>query len=326
MLQSAQSTNAAVTFFQTELSRLGPQSPPTTWSVADANQYCRLWARRSYENFTVASWLLPPPTRQDFYNVYAYCRWADNLADEVDDRETSLSLLAWWQQQLELCYSGRPAHPVLVALQQTIRRHHIPSTPFLDLLSAFRQDQCVKRYDSDEQLLDYCTRSANPVGRILLHLAGAQEEANLILSDQICTGLQLANFCQDMSRDAAMNRIYAPRSRWEPYGVDEEMLLAMQPTEQLRSMLAKWVGDTRLLFDSGRPLTDRVPQWLATDIDLFIRGGAAVLDAIERQQFDVWTRRPRISKFQKVQLLGRSLISRLFGRVRRVRNVRGADA
>lgn len=311
MLQSAQSTTAANAFFHAELSRLGPQRPPAAWSHADAEAYCRRWARQSYENFTVVSWLLPRHVRQDFYNVYAYCRWADNLADEVADRQHSLELLAWWQQQLALCYSGRPSHPVLVALQTTIQRHHIPITPFADLLSAFRQDQTVTRYDSDTQLLDYCTRSANPVGRILLHLAGAAEETQLELSDHICSGLQLANFCQDMSRDAAIDRIYAPRSRWQAHGVTEEMLLLRQPTSGLQNLLAAWVADTRVMFEAGRPLVDRVPRWLATDIDLFIRGGVAVLDAIEQQRFDVWTKRPKISKLQKLCLLASSLTRRL---------------
>lgn len=307
MLQAAQSTTAANAFFHAELSRLGPQRPPAAWSQADAEAYCRRWARHSYENFTVVSWLLPSTVRQDFYNVYAYCRWADNLADEVADRQRSLELLAWWQQQLSLCYSGRPSHPVLVALQTTIQRHHIPITPFADLLSAFRQDQAVTRYDSDLQLLDYCTRSANPVGRILLHLGGAAEPTHEELSDRICTALQLANFCQDMSRDAAIDRIYAPRSRWQTHGVNEEMLLLRRPTRALQSLLASWVADTRVMFDAGRPLVNRVPRWLATDLDLFIRGGVAVLDAIEQQQFDVWTKRPKISKLQKLRLLGSSL-------------------
>lgn len=309
MLQSAESTTATDAFFASELARLGPLRPPTPCSQREANAYCRLWARRGYENFTVVSWLLPRRLRQDFYNVYAYCRWADNLADEPRDREQSLQLLQWWQQQLALCYSGRPSHPVLVALQRTIERHNIPSAPFLDLLSAFRQDQSVSRYDDQAQLLDYCTRSANPVGRIVLHLGQAADETNLQLSDHICTALQLTNFCQDMSRDAAMDRIYAPRALWVQHGVTEACLLSRRPTAPLCNLLRDWVEQTRAIFHAGRALTERVPRWLSTDVDLFVRGGLAVLDAIERQRFDVWSRRPRISKVQKLRLLGRSLMS-----------------
>ena len=311
MLQTAHSTTAGDTFFESELARLGPGQPPGAWSPSQAAAYCRLWARRSYENFTVASWLLPRRLRQDFYNVYAYCRWADNLADELGDPAESLRLLDWWQQQLALCYSGRPVHPVLLALQQTIHRHQLAAPLFLDLLSAFRQDQSVRRYETAPQLLDYCRRSANPVGRILLQLAGIQDAASAQLSDHLCTALQLTNFCQDLARDTAIDRIYAPRTLWVQHGVSETMFLERRSTEPLRRLLADWVAQTRAMFDAGRPLVHRVPGWLATDIDLFARGGEAVLDAIQQQGYDVWTRRPRISKFKKLELLGRSLARRL---------------
>ena len=308
MLQSTRSTTAAAAFFANELARLGPRCPPSAWSLAQSQRYCRLWARRSDENFTVVSWLLPRRLRQDFFNVYAFCRWADNLADELDDPDESMRLLDWWQQQLTLCYSGRPAHPVLVGLQHTLERHRMPLNPFLDLLSAFRQDQSVKRYETPAQLMDYCRRSANPVGRILLHLADACNEKNLELSDRVCSALQLTNFCQDMSRDAAMNRIYIPRTAWVQHGVSEEDLLARRVTEPLRSLLADWVRQSRDMFDVGRPLVERLPTWLSFDVDLFIRGGMAVLDAIERQDYDVWSRRPGISRLGKLGLMGRSVV------------------
>jgi squalene synthase HpnC len=314
MLQSDQSTSVGTTFFARELARLGPDQPPTAWSLADSEGYCRRWAKTSYENFSVVSWLLPSRLRQDFYNVYAYCRWSDDLADEVPSPGESLRLLDWWQQQLALCYSGRPAHPVMVALQKTIRNHALPIDPLSDLLSAFRQDQTVLRYRDRAQLLDYCQRSANPVGRILLQLAGSANADTVSLSDQICTGLQLANFCQDMARDAAIGRIYAPEEMWQKHAVTEAMLLAGKPTRELKSLLKEWVSDARNLFDAGRPLIRRVPNWLATDVDLFLRGGVAVLDAIEGSEFDVWTERPVITGFQKVGFLLRSISSRFITR------------
>jgi squalene synthase HpnC len=310
MVESAKSTTGTVRFFHGELERLGPHQPPAAWSLEEAERYCRRFARQSYENFSVVSWLLPNRLRQDFYNVYAYCRWSDDLADEVADPAHSLALLEWWQQQLLLCFSGRPSHPVLLALQQTVHRHHLSDQPFLDLLSAFRQDQMVSRYQDDLQLLDYCTRSANPVGRILLRLADADDESNCGYSDDICTALQLANFCQDMQRDAWAGRIYAPRSRWAEHAVTEQQLLMGCPTSELQSLLAAWVSDTRRIFDRGAPLVHRVPRWLAVDVDLFLRGGRAVLDAIERQAFDVWTKRPVIHKWKKMALLAQSLCSR----------------
>jgi squalene synthase HpnC len=305
MLQSDQSTSVEPSFFLRELAILGPDQPPSAWSLPQAQQYCRTWAARSYENFTVVSLLLPRRLRQDFQNIYAYCRWSDNLADEISEPEESLRLLDWWQQQLWLCNSGRPGHPVLVALQDTIQRHQLPMQPFEDLLSAFRQDQAVVRYATADDLADYCRRSANPVGRILLHLARASDAGNVELSDQICTALQLANFCQDMSRDAHINRIYAPQSLWAEHAVDEAMLLRRQPTPELQNMLAAWVSSARRGFHAGWPLVDRVPTWLATDVDLFVRGGMSILDAIECADYDVWTRRPTVAKFRKLWMFSR---------------------
>ncbi len=305
---------AKPTFFQDELRRLGPHQPPTAWTLEEAQAYCRRWARHQYENFSVASFLLPRRIRQDFYNVYTYCRWSDNLADEIGDTETSLELLNWWQGQLSLCYSGRPAHPVLLALQSTIQKYQLPIQPFTDLLSAFRQDQQVTRYADESQLLDYCSRSANPVGRILLMISGAATPTNLALGDQVCTGLQLANFCQDMSRDAGAGRIYAPRALWQRHEVTESDLLGGKVTTALRSMLAEWVPTTRNYFHRGWPLIERVPGWLATDVDLFVRGGLAILDRIEAAEFDVWTARPVVGKSLKLRLLCRSLTGRIFGR------------
>lgn len=306
MLETDRGTTSNKLNFERELARFGPE--PVTpqvaaLSLADASAYCSRWATQHYENFAVASLLLPRSLRQDFHNIYAYCRWSDNLADEISDPQRCLMLLDWWQRELSLCWQGSPRHPVLVALQQTIKRHNLPPAPFNDLLSAFRQDQRVNRYADDPQLLDYCRRSANPVGRILLELANAATPTACTLSDHICTGLQLANFCQDIARDANQGRIYVPRTRWEKHGVDEGMLLGHQATEQLRSLLAEWVHDARQHLLAGRPLIAHVPKWLQTDIRLFVGGGLAILQAIARQGYDVWSRRPRVSRWTQFRLL-----------------------
>ena len=267
-----------------------------------------MWAKRQYENFTVGSFLIPRRLRQDFYNVYAYCRWSDNLSDEVSDRQQALSLMGWWEGQLALCYSGRPAHPVMVALQSTIQTHALDRGPFLDLLSAFRQDQHLQRYDDDDSLLDYCQRSANPVGRIVLQLGHCSTPETVALSDQICTGLQLANFCQDIARDAAIGRIYLPRSRWQ--GLDSADFGGQRPNSRLQEILRVWVHYARGFFERGQPLTGMVPKWLATDVDLFSRGGLAILQAIEDARFDVWTQRPTVSKWAKAKLMVKSVLAR----------------
>lgn len=317
MLDSAPSTTSNRLVFARELARFGPQQA-TTCSAAEAQDYCRCWATSHYENFTVVSWLLPKRLRQDFFNIYAYCRWSDNLADEISNPQESLRLLDWWEQELQRCYHDTPSHPVMIALQQTIHQHALPIEPLADLLSAFRQDQVVNRYQTEAQLLDYCRRSANPVGRILLHLAGVSHDdgRSFLLSDKICSGLQLTNFCQDMSRDAASDRIYVPEEFYSRHAVTESMILQRRATPELRSLLAEWTIRSHQFFVDGKPLVDLVPRWLRTDIDLFVRGGQAILNRIEACGFDVWSARPSLSKWTKLRILLASLLAN-HGRGRR---------
>src|SRR5581483_8631252 len=212
--------------FARELSRYGPGRPFDAGRVADARSYCSRLARTHYENFTVASVLLPRKLLRHFHNVYAYCRWADDLADESGGGRKALDLLRWWRQELLRCYDGRPRHPVMVALSGTIRRFNIPPQPFLDLLFAFEQDQLVKRYQTFQQLLGYCRYSANPVGHLVLYLCGAYDKVNAALSNYICTGLQLANFWQDVARDLAIGRVYLPEADRVAAGYTEADLQA----------------------------------------------------------------------------------------------------
>lgn len=297
--------------FSTQLTQFGPEGTQTGDPVTlhQAQRYCRWVAHAHYENFQIASWFLPLRVRQDFMNLYAYCRWSDDCGDEAGSPERANELLAWWHGQLDRLFRGEPAdHPVMRALGDTVQRHQLPAEPFYNLISAFTQDQHQLRYESHASLEDYCRRSANPVGRLVLGLGGAATDAeNLRLSDHICTGLQLANFCQDMARDAVLGRIYAPRELWTAHGVDEAMLLAGRPTPPLQSLLVEWVALARGHLDAGQALCVRVPRWLARDIRLFRGGGLAILQQIEAQDYDVWTRRPRVSKFQKLRLLLSSL-------------------
>ncbi len=309
MLKSNLSTTSKKLVLTEELARFGPDQAESI-SLAQASAYCSRWAASHPENFMVASVLLPRSLRQDFHNIYAYCRWSDDLADEIRDPQQSLQLLDWWQRALEQCVHGQPRHPILIALQQTIRRHSLELEPFSDLLHAFRQDQQVRRYVNDVDLLDYCQYSANPVGRILLQLGRAATPTSLRLSDAVCTGLQLANFCQDMSRDAEQGRIYFPQTRWLEHCVDEDMLLNRHVTPELRRGLAHWVGTARQSLLQGWPLVELVPGWLRTDVDLFVRGGLAILQAIEAQQYDVWTTRPQVGKWTQAKLLATSLLNR----------------
>ena len=285
-----------------------PAEPPT---LSEAQAYCHRLATTHYENFHVASWFLPARLRPHFYSIYAYCRIADDLGDEVGNREQSLALLDLWGRELDACYRGQARHPVFIALAETIRACEIPQKPFADLLVAFRQDQTVARYRTMDDVLDYCTYSANPVGRLVLYAGGYRDAEMFQLSDYTCTALQLANFWQDLSADFDRGRIYLPLQDMERHGVDEGTIARRQPTEDFRELLRYEVQYTHQLFAKGLPLIRQVDRELALDLDLFSRGGIEILHAIERRHYDVLTRRPVISKTRKVALLLRAFTAKL---------------
>lgn len=280
-------------------------------TVEQAQQYTKRLARRHYENFTVVSWLLPQELRQDFFNVYAYCRWADDLADEIPERDRALRLLDWWQDELELCYAGRPRHPVFVALRETALARKIPQEPFSDLLVAFRQDQVVRRYRTVQDLLHYCRYSANPVGRLVLYVCGYRDPERQALSDATCTGLQLANFWQDVARDLEKDRIYIPIEELEQHGLHERDICERRFDGRFVSLMKSLVERTRAMFEAGLPLAAMVNERLRVDIELFSRGGLEILRAIERQGYDVLHRRPVLSKVGKLRLFAAVFFKRL---------------
>ena len=304
--------------FATELERFGPASNQRDVSRGDAEAYCRQLACRHYENFSVTSWLLPKHLRQHFCNVYAYCRWADDLADEVAGDFESLELLRWWREQLAACYSGRSRHPVFVALAGTIAEFSIPLAPFATLLDAFERDQRQTRYATFDELLDYCRCSANPVGHLVLYLGRCHDEEAARLSDSICTGLQLANFLQDVAEDHGRGRIYLPQTTWHQFGYDERCFEQRLCDQRWRAMLEHECRRATALLDGGRPLLERVSRELRFQVELFIRGGLAILAEIERADYDVWSRRPAVSKLTKARLVASTwLSSRLATRARK---------
>lgn len=280
-------------------------------SVAEAELFCAHLAKTHYENFPVVSWLLPKRLHQHFYNVYAFCRWADDLGDEVGDPALALELLAWWRGELLDCYAGQVRHPVFVALRQTILQFTIPPEPFTDLISAFEQDQTVHEYETIEQLVDYCRRSANPVGRLVLRLGECDSPENVKWSDAICTGLQLANFWQDVARDAAIGRTYLPRESRVQFGYSDEQIRHRCSTPEFTALLKHEVNRARSFLQAGFPLVAAVPSWLQVEIDLFIHGGLLILKEIETLQFRVWEQRPRVSKWALAALFARCLGRRI---------------
>jgi squalene synthase HpnC len=282
-------------------------------SQAAAREYCRRLARSHYENFSVASWFLPRHLRQHFFNVYAYCRISDDLGDEVGDTAASLQLLDQWETELNACYDGQPRHPVFVALAETVREFEIPKHEFADLLTAFRQDQSITRYQTFSDLLGYCRYSANPVGHLVLYLCGYRDSERQQLSDVTCTALQLANFWQDVSADFAKRRIYLPLEDLRRFGVSEEVLGTGENTSAFCEMMKFEVERAREWFTQGLPLIAKVDRTLAIDIELFSRGGQEILNAIERQQYAVLSRRPAISKTRKLALVARAALGKLLG-------------
>jgi squalene synthase HpnC len=291
-----------------------PEALRRTWTPDEAAAYTRWLATRHYENFHVVSFLMPRRLHQDMYNVYAYCRWADDLGDEIGDTAESLRLLAWWRAELDAMYAGRATHPVFVALRPTVDRYRIPREPFDDLVHAFIQDQTVTRYRNWDELFAYCRYSANPVGRLVLYLCGYSDPERQRLSDATCTALQLANFWQDVTVDLLKDRVYIPLDVMTRHGYTVDHLYARRFTPTFREVMREIVARARELFDRGLPLAGKVDRRLALDIDLFSRGGMRVLDKIKQQGYDVLAARPAISKAERVGILLGSLARAAFSR------------
>jgi squalene synthase HpnC len=285
--------------------------PATQPTLQEAREYCRRLARTHYENFSVASWFLPSRLKQHFFNVYAYCRISDDLGDEVGDHAASLALLDQWESELDACYEGNPRHPVFVALAATVRDCEIPKHEFADLLTAFRQDQSVPRYETFQDLLGYCRNSANPVGHLVLYVCGYRDAERQQLSDYTCTALQLANFWQDVSVDYQKDRIYLPLEDLRRFGVSEEDIRQGRNTAEFCEMMRFEVTRAGEWFAQGMPLASKVDRELAIDIELFSRGGLEILNAIERQGYAVLGRRPAISKTRKLALVARAALGKL---------------
>ena len=281
-------------------------------AMARAYAECERRAREHYENFPVASRFLPKAMRPHIAAIYAFARTADDYADEPGiAKDERLRLLDAWARQLAAAGSGgefresftaspdsrhsRP-DPIFVALGQTIRECRLPVTLFEDLLSAFRQDVTTTRYDTWESVLDYCRRSANPVGRLVLRVGGYDDARLDAQSDAVCTALQLANFWQDLARDWAIGRLYVPRVDRTSAGAREDDMAEKRMTPEWRRVMSLMVQRTRALFAAGRGVCDGVTGRLRWELRLTWLGGSRILDKLERHEFDVFNHRPTIGK------------------------------
>ena len=303
--------------------------PDAAPSLAEARAWCKRLAESHYENFHVASWFLPKALRPHFHAIYAYCRVSDDLGDEVHDPAQALALLDFWGCELDACYEGRARHPVFVALAETIRACSIPRQPFADLLTAFRHDQAVNRFASMQDVLAYCRYSANPVGRLVLYAsgeAGDQQAERFRLSDLTCSALQLANFWQDVRVDFNKGRVYIPQDDMQRFGVTEGTIASGIATPEFRALLHYEVDVARSMFEEGMALIDMVGSGLALDLDLFSRGGLQILRAIEKQDYDVLSSRPAISKSVRIRLALRAVGGKLLPFLARGKNTPSTGA
>lgn len=276
-----------------------------------AARWCQRYAKRHFENFTVVSWFLPRRLRSPMYVVYAFCRFTDDLGDEAPgDRE---ALLDEWEADLRRAFDERGRHPITRALGAVARTHPLEPEPFLRLIEANRRDQRQGRYATFQDVLGYCEYSANPVGQMVLTLFGHTDADRRALSDATCTALQLANHWQDVARDYAAGRMYLPLEDLDRFGVREEQIPAQQCDANFRALMQFQVDRAEALFRRGEPLADLVDRDLRIDLQLFTAGGRAVLRAIERQNYDVLTHRPTISRQRKAWLALRALAQRWAG-------------
>ncbi len=274
-------------------------------TVEEAFAHCEARVRSHYENFPVGLFV-PKAKRRYVHSLYAFARAADDFADERIYEGMRQEKLDQWEARLHAAYEGHAEDPIFVALGETVRRLDIPKALLLDLLSAFRQDTVKSRYETWDELLDYCRRSANPVGRLVLLVFGYRDPELPPLSDAVCTGLQLANHWQDVAVDLRKDRIYIPRDLLKRFSVGEWDLNAGRVTDGFRGLMGELIARTRRLFEKGRPLCDRLGRDLRFEVRLTWLGGSGILDRIEAVGADVFHRRPRHGLLDKLALAWRA--------------------
>jgi len=289
------------------------EPPAVPASIEEASRFCMTLARSHYENFTVLSRLAPREMRRHLAVLYAYCRTVDDLGDEAPGNRPAL--LDRFEGELDAAFESRARHPVLIALQGTIARFDLPRGPFARLIEANRIDQRRRSFATFDELRHYCEHSANPVGRLVLMLYGHRDDERFALSDATCTALQLANFWQDVKRDAAVGRVYLPEDEMAEYVVARSDLHAERASASMKDLMRFQVDRARSYFRAGLPLIDRVRGHLRVDLALFSLGGLAILRKIERQGYDTLSRRPSLSGPEKVGLALLALFSNRWRRI-----------
>ena len=288
------------------------------WSVDRAYEYCERLARSHYENFPVGSALIPKRLRKHFFSIYAFARIADDFADEDYGQgygeNERLDLLNEWRRMLMESLVGRARHPVFVALARTASEFDLPAVLFEDLLSAFAQDVTVRRYESFDQVLDYCRRSANPIGRLILLLFGYRDEQRHQWSDDICTALQLTNHWQDVGVDLEKDRIYLPQDDLSRFELSADDLMRRDASDRFKQLMKSEVERAQAMFARGKPLCTSVSGRLGLELRSVWLGGMRILDRVEMNGWDVFADRPVITSTDKLKILLVAVNKRAFRR------------
>ncbi len=284
-------------------------------SIEESYSYCEQMAKSHYENFPVGSFLIPKEKRRHIWAVYAFARTADDFADEgrsafetPADLQKRLAALDDWEYKLLQATKGQTEHPIFIAVAQTLKDAQIPVQLLKDLITAYRMDVQRKRHKSFEDLLFYCKHSANPVGRLVLHIMGYKDEAIHLLSDNICTALQLANFWQDVAVDLEKDRIYLPEDEMKRFRVTEGDLHAKICNRAFQTLMQYCSDKTKSLFNQGLPLTQKVGKDLKWEMKLTWLGGTTILKKLSQNHYDIYRNRPVIGMMDKITLLTRSLM------------------
>jgi len=280
--------------------------PPGPWTVQRAHDYCEQFARAHTESFPVASRFVPAEVRPHLVALYAFARSADDFADEPQYEGRRVEALDRWEDELGRACHGEATHPMFIALADTIERRELPIPPLEDMLSAFRADIEVRRYATFSALRAYTSRSADPVGRLLLALFGYRKPELVRFADEISTALQLTNFWQDVAADAARDHIYIPAEDLHFFGVTEAEVKSLKPTRGMRDLMRFQVARTRALYERGRPLLDRLGADLRMELTLIWLVGTTILDKIEDADYDVFTQRPQIRRRDKAIIMARA--------------------
>ena len=280
----------------------------THQNLDEAQAFCKKIAESHYENFVVTNQFTPAEHVEHIQNIYAFCRYGDDLGDDAPfSDEIRWKLLDAWEQDLSEAarddWSGNPRHPILKAIQATAREKGIPRQPFWKLIQAFKMDQTKKRYADFDELRRYCFYSADPVGHLFLYVYGHDDEELRALSDWTCTAQQLANHWQDVARDLDQDRIYLPADTMTRHGYSYDDYLSRTADDRWCALLADEVVRAQEWFDKGEELWQRCDPRLAVDLMMFSWGGQAVLASIRKQGFDTWRKRPRVSKLKQFFLL-----------------------